>query len=390
MEGVSDPICKACNNAEGTLYHRCCGCAASSELMLSSTRHREILDIAQAALHCEEPLFQHGVPCLKAPINPPNFVARWCGGIVVDDFQFTGDVYTDGAVSGGGRAGTERSGWSAVMINEHGLVVGGIYGTCPNFFPSSLRAELWGVIQALRHALLPLTLWVDNSGVVDGFAKGREWCCHSGRQAADLWRLLWWKVDDLGYGGISILKTKGHATYADIQEGNASWLGKIGNDHADHFAKMGAQLAEELSSTQGDRLAFRQAKAWYAWLATLVSHWPSDTTKRGVKRKRSPQCRRRAASSRRNASPTPGVAAASVPTDVGRRFGNGHQVFQSGQLFWCHVCGAYAELRFKSLKTTCQGKAGKGPRAGQLSRLLKGQHPLDAKERLPPPVRVIG
>ena len=112
--------------------------------------------------------------------------------------------FSDGSVHMGCRKGSERAGWAAVAIDEEGKVIGGAYGTCPDYFPSSLRAELWGVLQTLRHAMPPITIFVDNAGVVDGYAKGKEWCCHSGRAAADLWRQLWWKCEDLGGGGIAI------------------------------------------------------------------------------------------------------------------------------------------------------------------------------------------
>ena len=200
--------------------------------------------------------------------------------VVVSDFQLTGDVYTDGAMSGGARKGTERSGWAALLIDHEGKVVGGIYGTCPDWFPTSLRAELWAALQALRHGCPPITLWIDNDSVVKGFHRGREWCCDSSRPAADLWRKFWWKFDDLGGEGITINKVKGHATDADIDSGRTSKLAKDGNDHADHFAGRGSSLAEELSSTAGDRRSFLQAKRWYSWLATLVANWPADTQRK--------------------------------------------------------------------------------------------------------------
>ena len=184
-------MCKACHGAIGTLFHRCCGCSANVEAMRNSRKHSSILGIAQSAVHCEEPLFQHGFLELKKPAKPPRFVERWCGGVEVEGFHFHGDVFSDGSVHQGCRKGHERAGWAAVIIDDDGLVVAGICGTCPDFFPTSLRAELWAVLQVLRHALPPITIWVDNDGVVGGYARGREWCCNSDRPAADLWRKLW-------------------------------------------------------------------------------------------------------------------------------------------------------------------------------------------------------
>ena len=143
------------------------------------------------------------------------------------------------------------------MINDEGLVVGGAYGTCPDFFPTSLRAELWGVLQTLRHACPPITVWVDNSGVVDGFARGAAWCCDSSRPAADLWRLIWCRHADLGGEDIEMRKVKGHATNADIDAGRSTPWQKAGNDHADHFAGRGSLLAEEMASTKSDSELFK-------------------------------------------------------------------------------------------------------------------------------------
>ena len=85
-------------------------------------------------------------------------------------------------------------------------------------------------------------------------------------------------------------------TYADISAGRSIARQKAGNDHTDHFARHGSLN----SLTPTDRQAFLQAKSWYAWLATLVAHWPADTQKRVVKGKRSqnaslPNWKRRAA-----------------------------------------------------------------------------------------------
>ena len=49
----------------------------------------------------------------------------------------------------------------------------------------------------LRHARPPVTVWVDNAGVVDGVGRGRVWRVAACRLAADLWRLVWDKGDDL-------------------------------------------------------------------------------------------------------------------------------------------------------------------------------------------------
>ena len=228
------------------------------------------------------------------------------------------------------------------------------------------------------------TIWIDNSSVVDGYRKGKRWCISSSRPAADLWDLIWRKVEDLGQKGIFVHKVKGHATSDDIENGTSSLLHMAGNDHADYFAKKGSALAEHLSSTGSLRQTDQLAKWWYSWLTVLIYNWPKDT-----------QGRRQPAGKKKRTRPdvttksTPDSATKSAKVDM-KKFGVGHRLFRSGNLIWCNVCGAYAEKRLKALKLPCRGAAGTGPRAGQLSRMLKGEHPLQRGVRLPLAVKLCG
>jgi hypothetical protein len=381
------------------------------QLMEASNKHDEILHMARSAVHYQLPLFQHGVPLLVQPSKPPPFVARWCGGVVVEDPTFTGNVFSDGSVIGGCRRGDERSGWAAVCITALGEVIFGAYGTCPDYFPTSLRAELWALLQVLRHAQPPVTIWVDNAGVVDGFGRGRQWCVASCRPAADLWSLVWQKVEDLGGADISVVKVKGHATVADIEAGRSTLWQKAGNDHVDHFAKRGSQLAEHLSSTADRRQASRIARGWYKWLAVLVSNWPADTqgqtqSERSRKRKRKAVAEEAAAEggAEENAELVAEVEvaesaakrprksasiAAPTPESSTTGLGAGHELYRSGAVIWCRLCGCYGEQRLKNLKLPCGG-LDKSTKAGQLGRLVRGEHPLRKGERLPRPVRFTG
>ena len=105
FEGDEDDLCRACHGHVGSLYHRCCACPALAGLRGSSKKHQDILSVAQSIVHHQEPLFQHGVPELTKHLPPPRFVVRWCGGIEVADFQFAGNVFSDGSVRSGYRRG---------------------------------------------------------------------------------------------------------------------------------------------------------------------------------------------------------------------------------------------------------------------------------------------
>ena len=135
-----------------------------------------------------EPLYQHGIPVMLPRAGVPDFVIRWCGGVEPGrEFTFTGQGFTDGAMIGNAPKAARRAGWAAVLFNDEAKIIAGLYCTCPDACPTSLRAELWAVIQMLTLALPPLTIWVDNKEVVDGWGRGRTWCCAAVRPAADLW-----------------------------------------------------------------------------------------------------------------------------------------------------------------------------------------------------------
>ena len=92
-------------------------------------------------------------------------------------------------------------------------------------------------------AVPPLMVWIDNQEVLDGWQKGRQWCVSSARSAADLWRWFWHKIDDIGCQQLDLVKTKGHATAADVQQGRVTDFERTGNDNADHFAGAGVEVA---------------------------------------------------------------------------------------------------------------------------------------------------
>ena len=160
-----------------SLHHRCCACQATAELR-ASYKDQDIIKRAQSALHGDDPLFQVGVPILTGQPALPKQEIHWCGGRAPSsDFTFTGHGFTDGALKGGATRTARRAGWAAILADGEGRIIAGIYGPCVESFPSSLRAELIAVIRMLELALPPLVIWVDNQGVVDGWHKGKEWCC---------------------------------------------------------------------------------------------------------------------------------------------------------------------------------------------------------------------
>ena len=163
-------------------------------------------------------------------------VTRGCGGRPPPrKFAFTSVGFTDGAVRGGAASQRPQSRMGGGPADGDGIIQHGLYGSCPDSFPTSLRVELWGFLKMLELAMPPLTIWVDNARMVDGWHKGPTWCTAAALPAADLWREVWRLLDDIG-GGIQIRKCKGHATSADVAAGRSTAFLQQGNAHADHYA----------------------------------------------------------------------------------------------------------------------------------------------------------
>ena len=138
---------------------------------------QEIFDIAAQSIG--SPLFEHGVPIVHEDTyetKVPTEVIRWIGGKEPAEFTFTGNGFSDGSVLHPQIIAARRAGWAAVLVDDEGHLIAGLYGTCPDRYPTSLRAELYGVMHMLRLAVAPLTIWVDNQNVVSGFVNGRQWC----------------------------------------------------------------------------------------------------------------------------------------------------------------------------------------------------------------------
>ena len=85
-------------------------------------------------------------------------MVRCCGGRQLPaDFTFTGHAFTDGALRGRAPIAARRAGWACVLVDGEGKVIGGLYGPCPDHFPTAFRAELRAVIELLVLAVPPLT-----------------------------------------------------------------------------------------------------------------------------------------------------------------------------------------------------------------------------------------
>ena len=345
--GVEDDECRACRvspfnrKAKVTLDHRCVECPATRAVR-ESFKDQEIIHEAQRIVTGSSPLFVNGIPAAAPRRKRPAFIERLCGGRAPgldDDFDwtFSGQAFTDGAMTGPALARLRRAGWAAVCVNGDGAVLHGLHGTCPDDFPTAFRSKLWAVERILMYTCPPLTMRVDNQGVIDGIERGAAWCCSSSRPAADLWRKNWWRLNDIGLEGLVFVKVKGHATQADVDSGRVSKFHRTGNDHADHFAGRGVEVAEHDSPVERDREEHKKAKRWYKWLLTLVRSWPADTQPYDKKRRDEQAVQEQ---------PTDGAQVVSTQNwaAIKRHARLPHTLVQQHGGVWCTACQRHAEL----------------------------------------------
>ena len=433
VRGVTDPFCRACarpatdassrksGRAVGTFLHRAVECEASKmtrdmykdqDILLQAQRHGNPAMCFEVSA-----LFQHGIPLLLPRADPPKMVMRTCGGrLWPEDFTFTGHGFTDGAMRNLAPTAARRAGWACVLVNDAGDIVFGLYGPCDCAFPTALRAELRAVIVMLKHALPPLVLHVDCKTVVDGWAKGRAWCVASCRPDADMWMELWDLLDDIG-PGISVRKCKGHASDLDVANGICTAFEKRSNEHADHYAGAGVDIALHQVPNEHLVASYKQARRWYSWLATLAQDLPPDTQV-VEKQPRPPTVARLPVNEARHETQPHEIAAeggllrcqicalhvsesasascrraflgAPCPGSIASRAvarqatGRPHRLFLSGPVTWCMECDRYSEKRSNALvKQSCGGKpSGGGGREVSLSRLKAGLHPKHPERRL--------
>ncbi len=212
-------ICKACGEKVGTLYHRLGDSAATREEREGDRGCPRWL-LRRAKAHVWDPLFARGIPALpKVPPPPPAMtVYKRTPAQAAEGVTVSGDVYTDGALRGRWRQ-VMRGGWGVVVLApDRDTVEWSMHGSCPDVYPTVLRAELMAVLEALRHAVPPLCLHIDNAEVVAGLGRGREWCTQPCRDGADLWRQVWHYLDELG-PGVTHDKVKAHTEVGDVALG---------------------------------------------------------------------------------------------------------------------------------------------------------------------------
>ena len=259
----------------GSVAHRLLQCPAASAVSKERERARDRVKEDMEGRPWD-PLYWRGVPAVPQGEGPPPFEEHvWRQGAETERLA-QGTAFTDGACRGFWRK-TKRAGWGACVVDGEGNIQWGIYGTCPDAYASSLRAELWAVLGLIRYAVPPLAIGVDNAEVVEGWRAGSAFCCNPKREGADLWRNIWSILRDIGEGGISVFKVKAHLAMDEVQAGTISLRDWRGNAAADRMAVRGAMLAERKAPREEGDGHLKRALRFYRWAVEAVADWREDT-----------------------------------------------------------------------------------------------------------------
>ena len=201
-----------CGVVVGTLWHKLSACEASEELRAAE---RSLGLVRTGRVAAWDPLFSRAIPARPKDVQLPKehtWIEKADESV---EKIVTGEVYTDGSARGRfWRA--SRAGWAFAVFDPKGGWQWSAKGTVGGLDPSSSRAELKALLEALRLVVPLVTIYVDNSAVVKGFEKGEEWCTNSGASGAGLRREIWTILRDLEGHEVSVKKVKAHTGWWDV------------------------------------------------------------------------------------------------------------------------------------------------------------------------------
>ena len=269
------------------------------------------------------------------------------------------------------------------------------WGPLPHKLPVQrkiARAELHAVLVMLRNAQPPVTLWVDCQLIIDGVQAGQRWATSPKRQHADIWRDIWWHLDDMGSDVVDFKKVKAHQSKAKWKQHSQDMqVGLAANHAADAYAKRGASegnnvfLAYIRDAVNAEAARCRGVLDYISAHAIAVadSGMEKDVVTipkvlAGGLGRRTPNVARRlhqvrvidggiqckgcfkVASRQRTMEKfakeeCEGNAASRLALDVLGKYAtsNGHRLWKTGPYVWCGACGCFTARRIRGLGKQC-------------------------------------
>ena len=348
---VGTATCQACGAAPGTPHHRYYCCEAKETTRREAPPRWQ--HVARQQPHSW--LWTRGL--VRHPGAAWDFQAvgehiEWSGPAVADltsegetrweDLTFTGVVCCDGSKLGSTQ--WAQTGWAAMSVSPDGEPLVMARGALPVALPvqrTIKRAELWALLGVLRHVELPCLIYTDHLAIVQGLAQGRRWCCSAARPHADVWRRIWFKIDDLDFPLDAVRHCKAHRSRAQMEALTGSERhAALGNSWVYRAAKEAATG----DAGYGRDMAVRQAAEKVQWALGNIGWWHQRVDSWGDVEE---QPARRAAARARRQGPTPALVL--VAHDIARDRG----------VMRCRACGRWAKTAGSTrqlLASACHGR----------------------------------
>ena len=324
----------------------------------------------------------------------------------------TGDLCGDGSGLNVQVAKFRRCGWAVCQVahvgDGPGTVTACVFGALPGTIQEVPKAELYAFYKALQIAIPPIHYHTDCKFVSDGFAGGPAATTMGHHEFADLWRLVWAKVADIGLKdaeGCPLIRVswiKGHTSEKAVAQGKIKEWQRDGNKRADKAAKAGARLHQPFPTvlTKHDRACkfVTFIAKFMARVSARVHRGPYDATPdRRAKRKiRAAPSARTPREARHQHVWHNGVVTCWLCCTSSRTIKNlekrkcvrskinTHTLWECGDFLFCARCGSFSKDRVRLLRRPCPGRPGSETTKAKLNNFKKGIPPYKGSPRATP------
>ena len=189
------------------------------------------------------------------------------GGLLI------GDLFTDGSASGV-ELGAPRAGWAVVRCDPSGVLIRAAFGAVPLSEATGQTiadADDYAVAMIRVLALSPSVAHVDRQQTVHDALGSRAAATSARHPRAHLWVRFFAAFEQDAEA--RVVKTKGHATAADVAAGRSTAAQLRDNDHADCFANQGALQHGPAADPAGAQAAVMTATVG---LARQAARWSAE------------------------------------------------------------------------------------------------------------------
>ena len=241
-------LCLLCLAAVGTEWHRI------HECLPLETRRTQFLSPGTRALAATQKCSHHDrwtrghLPRSAYPAVPPQRPKEFAQWHNREPTVFTHEVFLDGSNSHPTRTDYSSNACSVAsmkIVNGTPVIDAMLVVMLTNGPDGPEAAEVCAVEHALINGILPLVAWSDCANVVEGYRRGKEYCCNVTHPQCEHWRRVFARIDDQGpqaYAMLEIRKIKAHCTEQNYARYGMSLLQFRGNKWADKGANDTALL----------------------------------------------------------------------------------------------------------------------------------------------------